>query len=165
MSFSSPALFRMKAARVSIASLEATSPALCPPMPSQTAKRLVSGSTRKLSSFSLRRRPTSVWPYDSSMDPFRGGVRPREYGLCRGRSNVGEAVFASAAAHGFAHLADRALHAHEDRAGHDVVADVQLADLGQGRHRAHVLVGEAVAGLDGQAQLAAEPRRVQGLAQ
>ena len=37
MSFSSPALLRMKASRVSMAILEATSPALWPPIPSQTA--------------------------------------------------------------------------------------------------------------------------------
>ena len=37
MSFSSPALLRTKASRVSMAILEATSPALWPPMPSHTA--------------------------------------------------------------------------------------------------------------------------------
>src|SRR5580765_4229712 len=134
MSFSSPALLRMNAARVSIASLEATSPALCPPMPSQTAKRLVSGSTRKLSSFSLRRRPTSVWPYDSSIGPFPGGsVWSLEYGLWYEWSTR---------PHRLLHLAHRTLHPDQHRAGHDVVADVELAHLGVGGDGPHVVVGQ-----------------------
>src|SRR5207249_2383966 len=40
----------------------ATSPARCPPIPSQTTKRPRGASTRKRSSFRSRTRPTSVLP-------------------------------------------------------------------------------------------------------
>src|SRR5688572_10096889 len=121
MSFSSPWLLAMNACSVSIAILEATSPALWPPMPSHTAYRFVSRSIRRLSSFSLRRRPTSVLPNASIMNsPGR---------RCRARipSRLGPPQ------HGD-HLPDGALHADEHRAGDDVVPDVQLRDL---RYRGH----------------------------
>ena len=63
------------------------------------------------------------------------------------------------------HLPHRPLHAHQHRPGHDVVADVQLGDLGDGGDGAHVVVGEAVAGVHGQAQLARQAGGVHHLAQ
>src|SRR6185503_4026735 len=119
--------------------------------------RCVSLSTRKLSSLSLRRRPTSVLPNASiitppSASPFRAGA----YGVWL--------LGSTRAAHGFGHLAHGALHAHEHGAGHDGVADVQLADLGQRRHAPHVLVVEAVAGVHQESQLAAQLGRVLDLA-
>src|SRR6185503_9546177 len=162
MSFSSPALLRTKAESVSMAILEATSPALCPPMPSHTANRLTSVSTTKLSSLSFRRRPTSVCPIASSMplSPFSPWV-PLGYGLPPGPSTNGP----RRRAQHLHHLAHRALHAHQHRPGHDVVADVELADLGEGGDGADVPVGQAVAGVDEQSQLAAQPRGVDDEAQ
>src|SRR5258708_36229836 len=52
----------MKPVIASIASREATSPALWPPMPSATANRRTSGSDTNVSSFVLRTRPASDTP-------------------------------------------------------------------------------------------------------
>src|SRR5512143_1123584 len=100
----STALLVMKAEIVSMAMREATSPALWPPMPSHTAYRLVSGETRKLSSFTFRRRPTSVRPYASIMEVGSA------YGLSREASNPA----AASGPHRVRHLAHGALHAHEE---------------------------------------------------
>src|SRR5512143_2226648 len=151
----STALLVMKAEIVSIAMREATSPALWPPMPSHTAYRLVSGETRKLSSFTLRRRPTSVRPYASIME-----VGPA-YGLSPNASNPP----AAGRPHGLGHLPDRALHAHEEGPGHDGVADVELGDLGEGGDLGDVAVVQAVPGVHHEAELAAEPRGVRHLAE
>src|SRR4029453_6863825 len=184
MSFSSPWLLRMNAATVSMARREAPLPALWPPTPSQTANRLWSVSTRRLSSLSLRRRPTSVRPCASSMEFRASGTasagdaavpcdvtpRSKDRGTARGWSTsacrCGSArTTRRDAPHPLDHLAHGALHADQDRAGHDAVADVELADLRLRGDRAHVLVGQPVAGVHGQAQPAPPPRRVHEAAQ
>src|SRR5690349_845884 len=53
----------MKVVKVSTASRDATSPALCPPMPSATAKRRSSGSETNWSSLVFRTRPVSDTPH------------------------------------------------------------------------------------------------------
>src|ERR1051326_1871983 len=112
----------MNVARASIAIYEGTSPALWPPIPSQTAKRLLSLSRRMLSSFSLRRRPTSVCPTTSSMKATPlDDERQRKHTSPTGSRQ---------AAHGLQHLADGPLQAHEDGPRNDAVPDVELADLG-----------------------------------
>src|SRR5687768_2154588 len=166
MSFSSPWLLVMKASRVSMAILDATSPALWPPIPSHTAYRFVSGFTRTLSSLSFRRRPTSVFPNASSINspPPRAA---RAAGRKIGAKNNGAGRRGSrfGRAHGRAHLAHRALHPHQHGAGHDVVADVELRHLRDGGHARGVRVGEAVAGVDHEAELAAQLRRIHDLAE
>src|SRR5690349_16126589 len=57
----------MNALSTSTAVLDATSPAFCPPRPSQTTKKEASWSTLGLSSLRLRRRATSVRPKLSSI--------------------------------------------------------------------------------------------------
>src|SRR5581483_10489598 len=59
----SPSERRMNADSASIARRDATSPALCPPMPSATANRCASTSEMYMSSFVLRTRPVSDTPH------------------------------------------------------------------------------------------------------
>src|SRR5262245_46984049 len=61
----------------------------------------------------------------------------------------------AAAVHGVAHPAHRPLHAAEDGARDDGVADVELGDLADGGDGADVTVVEAVAGGDVQPELMA----------
>src|SRR5262245_45736268 len=97
-----------------------------------------------LSSFSLRRRPTSLSPTASSMSrwlllvprPHVGPLSKRGYGDRRRKTSRG----LGRPANGLAHLAHRALHPHESGPRHDAVPDVELHDLGDGGDSPHVLV-------------------------
>jgi len=55
--------------------------------------------------------------------------------------------------HGLAHLANSLLHPHQDGPADNAVANIQFLKLRDGGHRLHILIIEAMAGMDPQAQL------------
>ncbi len=86
---SSPLVRQMNSLIASTATLDATSPAACPPMPSATTKSFCSGLTQKLSSLPLRLRPTSVTASHLSFMDVLGSSRAEALGDAAGQRLLG----------------------------------------------------------------------------